>query len=368
MKTLKDFNILAYTEWMEKNDRKSDEVTYGSKYKAWFKCNTCGFEWKSIVHNRSKGKGCPSCNNRVVTDNNRLSKIFPNIAKEWDPNNKITPDDYTAGSNKTVNWICSKCGHKWKARIVDRVNGRGCLSCAGQIVNNSNRLSTLTPKSILDWDYKKNIKRPENYTFKSNKHVWWKCSQCDFKWKGSVASYSISGCRKCSGYVPNKTNDISSNTFLMEFFNGEDPSLIHRGSGKDVSWKCKKCGYVWEMSPHTFSGYRGCPKCDSGSRVSKMALMWILEIDEDAIPEQRILVDDKYIYVDGYNYDTGTIYEFFGDYWHGNPKVYNGNEINQTNKIRFGTLYDKTKTRVDRIRKNGYNIVYIWEKEWKERK
>ena len=38
-------------------------------------------------------------------------------------------------------------------------------------------------------------------------------------------------------------------------------------------------------------------------------------------------------YVDGYDKNNKTIYEFHGDYWHGNPNIYNPDQINnRTNK------------------------------------
>lgn len=36
-------------------------VTKSSGRKVWWKCKTCGYEWESIVANRSKGSGCPAC-------------------------------------------------------------------------------------------------------------------------------------------------------------------------------------------------------------------------------------------------------------------------------------------------------------------
>lgn len=32
-----------------------------SDYKAWWKCSTCGYEWKTTIGHRSEGTGCPKC-------------------------------------------------------------------------------------------------------------------------------------------------------------------------------------------------------------------------------------------------------------------------------------------------------------------
>ena len=46
---------------------------------------------------------------------------FPEIAKEWHPtkNERLTPLDVTAFSNRFVWWQCEK-GHEWRAMIYTK--------------------------------------------------------------------------------------------------------------------------------------------------------------------------------------------------------------------------------------------------------
>lgn len=61
---------------------------------------------------------------------NDLETLFPDLAKEWDyENNTFLPSDVTRGSGRMVNWICSKCGRRWPARIQNRTRGQGCPDC-----------------------------------------------------------------------------------------------------------------------------------------------------------------------------------------------------------------------------------------------
>jgi hypothetical protein len=55
--------------------------------------------------------------------------------------------------------------------------------------------------------------------------------------------------------------------------------------------------------------------------------------------------------VDGYDPITNTIYEFYGDFWHGNPKIYNLNDINLATKQSFKCLYKYTMKREELIKK-----------------
>ena len=64
--------------------------------------------------------------------------------------------------------------------------------------------------------------------------------------------------------------------------------------------------------------------------------------------------------VDAYHQDTKTIYEFLGDYWHGNPHCYD-HKIN----IEMKKRYDKTIIRFNTLIENGYNIKYIWEYDYR---
>lgn len=50
-------------EWHPtKNGNKSPyDYTKNSNKKAWWKCETCDYEWSSIIGNRAKGRGCPNC-------------------------------------------------------------------------------------------------------------------------------------------------------------------------------------------------------------------------------------------------------------------------------------------------------------------
>lgn len=368
MKTLKDTNLLAYEEWMIKNKKSVDKVSYGSKYKAWFKCRKCEYEWEAIVYNRSKGQGCPACANRVITEDNCFAINCVQLLSEWA--DASSPFNFTVGSNALKKWKCCVCGYIWKARIVDRVQGRGCASCAGQVANDYNRLTTNNPKSIADWDYEKNFLKPECFSYKSNKRAFWVCSMCEYKWNSTIINYSLNGCPKCSGKtIPNEENCLKNDHLLMKFWSSKNkisPDKIHKRSGKSFWWDCKKCNHEWRQSPHQLASLRGCPNCASGSRVSKMALEWLKLIDPDAIPEQLININGRKIWVDGYNYTTKTAYEFFGDYWHGNPKIYNGIKRNATNGELFSKLYQDTLDRINLIKSSGLKLVYIWEREWKE--
>lgn len=78
---------------------------------------------------------------------------------------------------------------------------------------------------------------------------------------------------------------------------------------------------------------------------------------EYCIPETKYRAD-------GYCKETNTIYEFHGDYWHGNPKLFDKDKMNMVSKKTFGELYQRTLEKEEIIKKLGYNLVVMWERDW----
>lgn len=78
---------------------------------------------------------------------------------------------------------------------------------------------------------------------------------------------------------------------------------------------------------------------------------------EFAIPGTRYRVD-------GFAPDLNKIYEFNGDYYHGNPRSFSRDVYNKRMKRTMGELADRTKEREDEIRRRGYDYEEIWEDEW----
>jgi len=107
-----------------------EDVTPYSRKKVWWICKK-GHEWQAVISNRSRGRGCPYCAGRAVSEDNSLHTSNPSLASEWHPdkNGSLTPRHVTPKSNRRVWWRCEK-GHEWEAYIHSRSNGYGrCPYC-----------------------------------------------------------------------------------------------------------------------------------------------------------------------------------------------------------------------------------------------
>ena len=374
-------HLLKEWDYAKNGDLLPENVTAGSRKKVWLKCSKegCGYGWVADISNRSSGHGCPACSGRVASSKNSLAIKAPHLLKEWDysKNGDLIPENVTYKSHKKVWWRCSKdgCGYGWLAIISNRFAGNGCPACAGQVVTDKNNLAVKAPHLLKEWDYAKNGDLlPENVAHKSDKKVWWKCSKdsCGYEWTATISSRSNGrGCPACAGkVVTNKNNLAVMNPELAKEWdyakNGNlRPEDVTTGSDKKVWWKClyKDCVYEWEASVCKRSMGSSCPKCSGGS-ISKISQKWLDSLGI-SIENRETVLQDLRIRVDGFNPYTSTVYEFLGDYWHGNPKIYSAGKINPTNKKTFGSLYKETFDRFDKIKKAGYNVVHIWESDYK---
>lgn len=124
---------------------------------------------------------------------------------------------------------------------------------------------------------------------------------------------------------------------------------------------CHQHGEFW-MKPyeHLYSAH-GCPSCASAGSSNKEKI-W-LESQQVTTTQYVIKLHDKTIKVDGYKVETNSVYEFLGDYWHGNPIKYKCNDINKNNKFTFKELFEQTQERFLILSKLGYSIYYLWEND-----
>ncbi len=89
-------------------------------------------------------------------------------------------------------------------------------------------------------------------------------------------------------------------------------------------------------------------------------------LDYLGVPEGEA---NRQVRLEGTRYDVdgligNTAYEFMGDFWHANPKIYGPDH-----KIKGYTAAEKWKKdreRAEVIKSKGYDVVVIWESDWNE--
>lgn len=103
---------------------------------------------------------------------------------------------------------------------------------------------------------------------------------------------------------------------------------------------------------------------------SKKALLWLkwlaatrnITIRDCRHPDGEYRIG-RYT-VDGYDTQSGTVFEFLGSYWHGDMKVFKPNTFNQRTMCPMSVLHERTLARQADIELRGFKYESIWESEW----
>jgi G:T-mismatch repair DNA endonuclease (very short patch repair protein) len=117
-----------------------------------------------------------------------------------------------------------------------------------------------------------------------------------------------------------------------------------------------------KMSEHMKKSRRlGKLKSVNVSKREKQILKDLKKMGFKVIGSYRIETKICDIYIPELN----LILEYFGDYWHCNPKKYKPEYFNQKKGLTAEQIWDYDKKKVDLITEFGYNLEVIWESDLK---
>jgi len=171
------------------------------------------------------------------------------------------------------------------------------------------------------------------------------------------------GCLKCF---------CSRRTFTIDEFK-ERAKIVHNSkydyskifyinTTTHISIICPIHG-IFSQTPNKHLSGRGCKKCGR----ENMRTGSVSKAETAFLDYMKIEKHNRNKYINGYYVDgikNNTIYEFLGDYWHGNPNKFNHKKLNKSVKITFGSLYEKTFKRLNELKKGNFTVKYIWESDW----
>lgn len=212
-------------EWnTEKNQQElylnMKNINYNSTRTVYWKCITCGNEWKAKISVRTLGKSgkCPQCINRnrsivrhaatLKTNNFAIwcqnnGEIGEQLLKEWDTKkNKeylnLTMEQITPYYAEKVYWKCEE-GHEFQVTPYYRTYYKSICPKCNHKSKHGKTLQETHPALIKEWDYSKNEKLPQEYTAWVQERVWWKCPECGHEWQSMISGRAQqgTGCPKC---------------------------------------------------------------------------------------------------------------------------------------------------------------------------
>lgn len=315
-------------------------------------------EFEQHAHIHLRGSGCAEC----AWDKRRNGiDLFVSRARKIHG----TKYDYSLILYKScdtlVDIICPDHGVFKQTPYLHLKLKHGCPKCGGSYQKTTQDFINEASKiHNYKYDYSKVI-----YTNIFNKVLIICPIHGEFK---QVARDHLRGheCRRCAGTYRDCYDFINDANIIHE--SKYDYSRVkYINVSTKVEIICPLHGLFQQTPNSHLSNKRGCPVC--GINISKREQMWL---DTYNIPKEyrhyslKIEGYNRSLIVDAYNPLTNTIYEFYGDFWHGNPNRFKHDDINPVTKTTYGFLYEQTMIRHKKLSDCGYNIIFIWESEWKQ--
>jgi hypothetical protein len=174
------------------------------------------------------------------------------------------------------------------------------------------------------------------------------------------------GCSACARNKRSTTEKFIEEAKLIHGDKYDYSKVEYKSRHRSVWIICPSHG-GWSQSPGNHLTGRGCKYCSIGN-ASKKEQNWL---DKMGLPNDSkhrnvrlILEDGSYYIVDGCIPNSNVVYEFNGDFWHGNPAVFDLEKMNEKSHRTFGELFEKTIMKIRALRKAGYKVITIWESKY----
>lgn len=298
-----------------------EKLTKASRSKVWWICkahNSCQKHvWCCVVAGRSRGSGCPFCDNKkkcgcpagpsIKKGVELFKDKFPHLVCEIIPklNPGIDLSKLSRGSGKEVVWTCrlsTCCTHTWTSKVSARVRG-GCPFCSGKSTCKCRSLLTLFPEVAKQVDLSKHPGIDlSTVNPGSNSELNWVCNNPDVhcthhRWSCVINARTIysTGCPYCSTRNVCPCSSVSSKSpWLLSFFdydkNTLKPTELSNNSIYLVHWKCsgknsKGEVHHWEASVVSMSRREShdCFDCDTFKLKYPELFLYLDPVQDDNI-------------------------------------------------------------------------------------
>ena len=216
-----------------------------------------------------------------------------------------------------------------------------------------------------------------------------RCTKDQYEWDSSIDSLIHGGhtCSRCCGHEPWTYQRLQEAISNLKYPDGSQVCTLEM-SEADFVKVYEKYGVQTKIpvrcviyKDHTwspridklFNAKTGCPHCNT-TGYSKAEIEWLeFVMTTEGIIIQHALNGGQVKIcgrsVDGHCKETNSVYQFHGDFWHGNLATFDQDKIHPRYKekgLTYGDKYKETLTKDQELRDQGYNVIIMWEFEWNE--
>lgn len=290
------------------------------------------------------GHGCKGCGIIAVSEKQHRSttSAFILAAKIIHGSRFDYSQTHYISRKRKVNIICTIHDEIFSQTPDGHLKGSiGCLKCNGRLKTTDEFIAQAQVIHGLKFDY-----TPTMYD--GSEHGIFKQLATDHL-RGC-------GCAKCIGWHKT-TDEFIKEAHAIHAKRYDYTKSQYNGAVKKLTIICPDHGEFSQTARDHLRG-TGCPQCSYIISKGETEFLDLIGIH----PDNRQLKIGRYK-VDGFDPETNTVWEFDGDFWHGNPTIYDRNAINPRTNTTFGELYDKTLRKKEILEKSGYNVISIWESD-----
>lgn len=84
------------------------------------------------------------------------------------------------------------------------------------------------------------------------------------------------------------------------------------------------------------------------------------------VRKSTLRIEKRWFYPD-VRIDDKIIIEFYGNYWHANPKLFKAEDIFH-HKLKAKDIWKKDKERINILKNNGFKILIVWQDDYQKNK
>jgi undecaprenyl pyrophosphate synthase/G:T-mismatch repair DNA endonuclease (very short patch repair protein) len=362
-KNLNTVDIINKFNIIHKNKYDYSKVNYiNCSTKVTIICKIHG-EWHQTYTNHKKGKGCPLCSRSCKNINSGyfIKRSIEVHGNKYD----YSKVNYISAKDKVI-IICKEHG-EFNQTPDTHLRSKGCSKCSKscKIIDTNYFIEKSFKIHGNKYDYSK-----VNYISAKDKVIII-CKEHGEFIQTPDTHLRSNGCPKCSNSCKNIDTEYFINRSITIHGNKYDYSkTIYIHCEKKVIIICKEHGEFLQ-SPTSHYKNEGCGKCQN-TGVSKSQIHWLeflekyynINIQHMGNSNQEYKIKNTKWKADGYCKETNTIFEYHGSFWHGDPKIYKPDDMNNVSKRTMGTLYKRTINREQKIKELGYNLEVMWESDW----
>lgn len=336
----------------------SKSIYAGNKHKVLIICNIHG-PFNQSPEKHWTGQGCSKCGRKKTTL--LRTKSFEDFVEEA---SKIHNNKYGYYRDNYINsksYIEIECPihNRYPQNASDHLQGYGCSECQPNFKDTYETFCEKANKIHNNlYNYKDFV-----YVNSKTKGIIHCSIHGPFEQKPYAHLSMKQGCFTCGGRTPLTQEVFLKRAKEMHGAQFDYSQFIYTTYDTKGTVICSIHG-PFDIKPAKHLGRGdGCPDC--GGSISKGETKWLDSLNlPNIIRNKQIIINGKQIRPDAFDPTTNTLYEFNGDYWHGNPMYYDQNKLHPKVPKTFGELYQATLNREKLIKDAGYNLVSIWESDF----